>query len=63
MRDSPKFVPDFLARGSYAAVLACVMVIAGCGQKKEETTAAPPAGAPPAATDPAAAPPPFPRRQ
>jgi Protein of unknown function (DUF3300) len=53
MRDSPKFVPDLLARGSYAAALACVMVVAGCdsGGQKQETTP------PPGAADPAAAPP------
>ena len=37
MRDSPKFVPDFLARGSYAAALACVMAVAGLADRKEET--------------------------
>jgi Protein of unknown function (DUF3300) len=56
MRDSPQFVPDFLARGSYAAALACVMVVAGCdsGGQKQETTAATPA-----ATESAAAAPPV----
>jgi hypothetical protein len=61
MRITQQFVLDFLARSACAAVIAFVLVAAGCdsGGQKQESAVAPPEAAPPGVSDAAAGAPPV----